>query len=970
LTQETVDQLLVLECTSDSELATELPVSCTEDQRSPDTAPSVNHSHERPRTMCIPSSSASVMTGCEYGDSLRHKVQPERRSCRNIAKNNGFAVSMKDKSVTAMTSRSAPKLPVRCKFCKRFLSKNTAYKCLRCKSRLATESCKGNSQKLTSASKCLRNLSKYRRCDLCGYHLLSSKAECRNCNNLTTSSEGSGTAGCHKASTANNNKFRLSECLLSSETDDSNVDDILSLLPSDESLRSLLSEDKLIRQYALLRLRSLGDQECENSNIVDNVCQELRALSHVLSVYRTRKPSDDLYTLIHPDYFNLIVAISRKQPAKMVDILGRVINIKIVITLQQDDYVAARHAWNFHELFVLWRDSLLDSDTDIEMNDQCQETTSPDQQQMSLHNGHQYSSQLFDQDDSMEILNDQETVDYNSVVEDEPADRCSVQSNNRLLQANEVTNAEDSSEIPRVNVYDSTEQICSSLPGNSNHHSESTPETTATSAMMEDESTDVNCPLGDVANDIQCPVASDTGQHSDSPSATVNKFQAVNICESSRENSYCYYCGLPQSEIQHHLKFTHCSEKDITALASLPSDAARIRSLRKLTNLGSHRHNQKVLRENSGTLVVLYQPKPGARPEHYSPCKGCWNYMTKAELSQHRCSLSLKKSRKRPKSDVYKEDGIQVVSVNSFYGSDRALCYFCGGIYTCIKRHWQRKHWNEPEVIECMSLGLTDNVAKNQYAAKIRNLAVHEHNVKVLKEGRGQFFVARGEPGNKPSKRSKPSDYLPCENCWSYLSIAGFDQRHPCMADGEQKFYKHADAHFVLPTSQMFVDRVEQMFDKMTDGNIKLTAASDPLIREYAAKLLSFQVRDDVVTRNARLLARFLLEICKITGLASDTLSSCISPENFQRCVLAVKSLSRSVSRTPSRNVAFIRKLLTMLRQLSKLLKRDPLEKRDMNAVKDLDRFAALCMSESESISADTLMEEGMNSDVELEEDC
>ena len=960
-------QTLVLECNSESEFSAELPVSSGENVRLSGSM-SVNKRRGRPKSRRMSSFSVPMMMDYELTPRLQQNVQPVRRdsgkksvSWTHAGKHQRCSVRLQDRTV----KRPDSDVRVQCKFCKSILTKRTAYKCVRCTSHLAQTSMKRkNGQRLTTASKCLRNLSKYRRCDQCGYHLLSSTGGCRNCKNLKTGSVGSGTTSCHKTSVATSNKFHLSDCLLISETADNNVDEILSLLPSDDSLRSLLREDKLIRQYALLRLRSLGDQECENSNRIYDICQELRALAQLLSVYRTTKPSANLYKLIHPDHFNLVIAISRKQPAKMVDILGRVVNIKIVITLQQDDYVAARHAWNFHELLVLWQSSsqIFEQEDSMEILDE-QESI----EDISSHDQHQLLTQVFDQE---EILEEQENVDYNAVVQAEPVDMCSVQGNNSLLEANELTNAEDSSEILGVDVYDSTEQICSSLPYNNNHHSENTPETTATSAMMEDESTDADCMLGDVTNDVQCPVSSDTGQHSNSPPGIVNKCQVVGICESSRENSYCYYCSLPQSEIQHHLKFTHGSEKEITELASLTSDTARIRSLRKLTHLGNHRHNQKVLQENRGTLVVLYQPKPGARPEHYSPCKGCWNYMTKAELSQHRCSFSLQQTQKRPKRVVYDEDSIQVVSMNSFYGSDKtAICYFCGQIYTKVHRHWQCKHLNEPEVIQYMSLGLTDNKAKRQYAAKLRNLAAHEHNVKVLKEGRGQFFVARWEKGNKPSKRSKPSDYLLCENCWSYLTVKFYCQ-HQCMADREQKFFKPADAHFVLPTSQMFVDRVEQILDKMTDGNVKLTAASDPLIREYVAKLLSLQVRDDVITTNARLLAGFLLEIRKITGHASDTLSSCISPQNFQRCVLAIKSLSRAVIRAASRNVVFTRKMLTMLRQLSKLLKRDPLEKRDMNAVKDLDRFAALCMSESESISADTLVEEGMNSDVELEEDC
>jgi len=265
---------------------------------------------------------------------------------------------------------------------------------------------------------------------------------------------------------------------------------------------------------------------------------------------------------------------------------------------------------------------------------------------------------------------------------------------------------------------------------------------------------------------------------------------------------------LPQSEIQHHLKFEHGEEEEITGLASLPSDAARVRSLRKLTNIGNHRHNRKVLRENRGTLLVLHQPEPGASPECYSPCKGCWNYMTKAELSKHACKHFSQQSRKRHKLEIAQNskhsaaDNIQLVSRGSLHHS-MGLCYFCGPWMSKVSVHWQSMHMNEPEVIQYLSLGLTDNKAKKLYGARLQNLAVHEQNVKVLKKGRGRLFVSRAIvcPG-----RFKPTDYLPCEYCWAYL-VKHNIWRHRCMANRSQNStYLCTDAPFLLPTQKVFHD--------------------------------------------------------------------------------------------------------------------------------------------------------------------
>ena len=128
------------------------------------------------------------------------------------------------------------------------------------------------------------------------------------------------------------------------------------LLEGDEdSLQSVLSEDSLIRRYASLRMMSFSKS---SSDQIYNLRQELRVLGRLVVECRRRKPSVDLYALIHPDHFNLVVAVSRKWPDSVVDVLTRTVRAKIVDTLQRGDSVAARHAWNFRELLVLWRDSL------------------------------------------------------------------------------------------------------------------------------------------------------------------------------------------------------------------------------------------------------------------------------------------------------------------------------------------------------------------------------------------------------------------------------------------------------------------------------------------------------------------------------------------------------------------------------------------------------------------------------------
>jgi len=187
------------------------------------------------------------------------------------------------------------------------------------------------------------------------------------------------------------------------------------------------------------------------------------------------------------------------------------------------------------------------------------------------------------------------------------------------------------------------------------------------------------------------------------------------------------------------------------------------------------------------------------------------------------------------------------------------------------------------------------------------------------------------------------------------------------MPEWEQKSSVHYGT-FLLPTSQIFHDQVSDVLDGMQDDNLKLVAESDQLIREYVAKLLSTGIADYFVKRKTRLIARFLMEIRKLTGLHDATLTECITPENFQRCSFAAEMLGGFDTETLSyQNLASTLMTRTILRQVSKLLKRDAIDRRDEDAVKELDRFNQLCVTEWKS--PDTLPEQGMDLEVQAVSD-
>ena len=404
-------------------------------------------------------------------------------------------------------------------------------------------------------------------------------------------------------------------------------------------------------------------------------------------------------------------------------------------------------------------------------------------------NRHQPLSETFQQPDKIEC--DTDTQSESCLLSDATS-LCT--SNDNPLQLVFPNSSFSTLALDRDGRFD---QVRSAIPDNCSYVPETTRESSASAAVrvtvsddcvdrreMSDIIHDSHCRLGSAVSDQECTVTSDDvlSMDSESNSLYISSSRTINICRSSHENSHCYVCGQPQSQLQHHLKSVHAKEKEVIQLASLPTVRARIQKMVQLRNYGNHRHNQKVMQAGRGTLLVLYHPNIDAKPEDFSPCNMCWSYLNKAQLLRHRCQFSVQK-RGRPKkhmtgfsnpapssvvaSDsifvgklskpggIRKAHGIQVVSYRAYYGckEQKSPCYFCGGWFSRVQRHWHAKHLNIPEVKKLLSVSKTDKNKRAENIARLRHLAIHEHNVQVLKQGHGQMFVSRY------SKHTMVADY-------------------------------------------------------------------------------------------------------------------------------------------------------------------------------------------------------------------
>jgi len=63
---------------------------------------------------------------------------------------------------------------------------------------------------------------------------------------------------------------------------------------------------------------------------------------------------------------------------------------------------------------------------------------------------------------------------------------------------------------------------------------------------------------------------------------------------------YCYYCGVPQSQIQRHWLCKHGSEKDVIEIERCKDAVNKRKLIARLRNVGNHHHNTDVLRKGRG----------------------------------------------------------------------------------------------------------------------------------------------------------------------------------------------------------------------------------------------------------------------------------------------------------------------------------------------------------------------------------
>ncbi|XP_033126820.1 uncharacterized protein LOC117124631 [Anneissia japonica] len=137
-----------------------------------------------------------------------------------------------------------------------------------------------------------------------------------------------------------------------------------------------------------------------------------------------------------------------------------------------------------------------------------------------------------------------------------------------------------------------------------------------------------------------------------------------------------------------------------------------------------------------------------------------------------KCGINV--NSEKSKSEVYVETTHNTSSCRSY--DKVAYCLFCSKSQKKLPVHLLQ-HKNEIIVSQYLAAFGSRRQALLTY---IRNKGNHQHNYKVLEEGKGDLIVVY-----RPSEYRNPANYQPCSNCLGYLSKCEM-WKHNCKLDSSQ----------------------------------------------------------------------------------------------------------------------------------------------------------------------------------------
>lgn len=234
---------------------------------------------------------------------------------------------------------------------------------------------------------------------------------------------------------------------------------------------------------------------------------------------------------------------------------------------------------------------------------------------------------------------------------------------------------------------------------------------------------------------------------------------------------------------------------------------------------------------------------------------------------------------------VKKRDGARMYS-------KKQHCFFCGGAFTKIARHLERKHSKEVEVAKALShrKGSKERRLQLEY---LRNKGNFAHNTTVINTGTGQMI-----PRKLPKKNLDGESFMHCIYCqglflkktlWRHVKVCKFKPSDVKPKPGKTRV--QALCGFAQSPPPGVTHGVWKLLNAMNQDEVALAARNDWCILELGKHLYNkhgTRVKmHEYIRQKMRELGRLLICAREVTPLKS--IKELIHPKNFMHTVNAVK---------------------------------------------------------------------------------
>ena len=240
------------------------------------------------------------------------------------------------------------------------------------------------------------------------------------------------------------------------------------------------------------------------------------------------------------------------------------------------------------------------------------------------------------------------------------------------------------------------------------------------------------------------------------------------------------------------------------------------------------------------------------------------------------------------------DKSIRLAKADEKPGTKYHYCVFCEKPQSRLPRHLETCHQNEKGMIKYLNANGKQRKAE---LSKLRNAGDYQHNVAVVKAGKGELVAKR----RKRDQCSSPSKYVHCPDCLGYFQKIDL-YRHSCPArekDGPRRQLARK-GQLLLPEnsvdSQELGDMVRAFWGDMRQNEVLLTAKNDDLVNAAVRAMLKKKGNEklyfNTIRNTARELGRLLIKLRDISCLPNAGLADFLKPEHFRTIINATKQVA------------------------------------------------------------------------------